>query len=215
MKIDLEIDLELVREIQKSEKKKGIKLLNKIINSKYRIFLPSLKKTLKLYQESWDEINKEFFEITKKITSYSWKYTTYFCVLSPFHTRISSWGGNKIIRSWKENPYTMRKLTAHELLISHLFTIFKKDFQKENLTNKQKWALAEISAFAICDLEKKMLKFWPWIAEEEKYPLTHNYPELYKLQKKLRPEYEKKKNFKEFLKESIKIIKRNKKILPK
>jgi len=43
----------------------------------------------------------------------------------------------------------MRKLTAHELLISHLFTIFKKDFQKENLTNKQKWALAEISAFAI------------------------------------------------------------------
>ena len=69
----------------------------------------------------------------------------------------------------------MRKLTAHELLISHLFTIFKKDFQKENLTNKQKWALAEISAFAICGLEKKMLKFWPWIAEEEKYPLTHNY----------------------------------------
>ena len=100
----------------------------------------------------------------------------------------------------------MRKITVHELLISHIFTIFERNFQKENLSDKQKWALAEISAWAITGLENKMLKLWPWISEEEKYPLNHNYPELYKLQKILRPRYEKKKNFKQFLKESIKII---------
>lgn len=105
----------------------------------------------------------------------------------------------------------MRKITAHELLISHLFTIFKKDFQKENLTDKEKWALAEISAWAITGLKKRMLKFWPWITKEEKYPLNHNYPELHNLQKILRPRYEKKKSFKEFIKESIKIIKEIKK----
>jgi len=104
----------------------------------------------------------------------------------------------------------MRKITAHELLISHIFTIFERDFKKENLTDKEKWALAEISAFAITGLEKKMLKFWPWISEEEKYSLNHNYPELYELQKKLKPIYERKKNFKEFLQKAIKIIKKEK-----
>lgn len=209
------IDLELAKEIQKSARRKNIKLLNSLVNNKYQILLPYLKKTLKLYQKSWDEINKEFFEETQRITGYPWKYKVYFCVLSPFHKGVSSWGGNKIIRTWQENPYTMRKITAHELLISHIFAIFEKNFQKENLTDKEKWAISEISVWAITGLEKKMLKFWPWISEEEKYPLNHNYLELYKLQKILRPKYEKKKNFKEFLKESTEIIRKDKKVLPK
>ena len=177
---------------------------------KYKALLPYLKKTQKFYQESWNEINDESFKAAEGITGYSWKYKIYFCVLSPFHKGISSWGGNKIIRTWRENPYSMRKITAHELLISHIFTIFERDFKKENLTDKEKWALAEISAFAITGLEKKMLKFWPRISEEEKYPLNHNYPELYELQKKLKPIYERKKNFKEFLQKAIKIIKKEK-----
>jgi hypothetical protein len=104
----------------------------------------------------------------------------------------------------------MRKITAHELLISHIFTILERDFKEENLSNKQKWALAEISAWAITGLENKMLKFWPWLTEEEKYPLNHNYPELYKLQKVLKLKYEKKKNFKGFLKKSIQLLKAGK-----
>jgi len=175
---------------------------------RYKALFPYLEKTLKLYQKSWDEINKKFFKTVEKITSYPWKHKIYFCVLSPFHKGISSWGGNKIVRTWRENPYSMRKITAHELLISHIFTIFERDFQNEKLTNKQKWALAEISGWAITGLEKEMLKFWPWISEEEKYPLNHNYPELYELQRRLKPIYETKKNFKEFLKKGIKIIKR-------
>jgi hypothetical protein len=57
-----------------------------------------------------------------------------------------------------------------------------------------------------------MLKFWPWITEKEKYPLNHNYLELYNLQKKLKPIYQKKKNFKEFLKKAIKFSKKEFKI---
>lgn len=167
-----------------------------------------LQKTKSLYQKSWDEINNDFFKTTEKITGYPWRHKRYYCVISLFHRGISSWGGNKIARIWSQNPYNMRKITAHELLISHIFTIFEKDFKKEKLTNKQKWALAEISAWAITGLEERMLKFWSWISEKEKYPLNHNYPELYEPQKKLKPIYEKKKNFKKFLKEGIKIIKK-------
>ena len=183
-------------------------LNRKEAEEKYKRVGRYLNKTKVLYQSSWNEINDEFFKAIKEITGYSWKYKIYFCVLSPFHKGISSWGGNKIIRSWKENPYTMRKITAHELLISHIFTIFERDFKNGNLFDKQKWVLAEISAFAITGLEKRMLKFWPWASEEEKYPLNHNYPELYELQRILKPIYEKKKNFKDFLEKSIKIIKR-------
>ena len=179
--------------------------IKKLVNIRYTRVIPYLDLTRILYQKSWDAINSQFFKTTEEITGYPWKYPAYFCVLSLFRKGISNWGGNKIVRSWKENPYTMRKITAHELLISHLFTIFEKDFQKDNLSNKEKWALAEISAWLITGLEKKMLKFWPWITEEEKYPVTHNYPELYKLQKTLKPEYEKRKDFKEFLRKSIEI----------
>ena len=206
---NIKIDPDLIRKIQKKEKKESIKFLNGLIDIKYRVLIPYIKKILKFYQKSWDEINKEFFKTVQKITGYSWKYKIYFCVLSPFHRGISSWGGNKIIRSWQENPYIMRKITAHELLISHIFTIFERDFKKINLTDKEKWALAEISAWAITGLEEKMLKFWPWISEEERYPLSHNYPELYNLQKVLRAKYEKKKDFRKFLDKAIKIIKTN------
>lgn len=177
------------------------------VEKRYRRAGKYLQKTKALYQKSWGEINDRFFGATAKITEYPWKYKKYYCVLSLFHRGISNWGGNKIARIWSENPYTMRKITAHELLISHVFTIFERDFKEDKLTARKKWALAEISAFAICGLEKDMLLFWPWIGEQEKYPLNHNYPEIYALQKRLKPLYEQKKTFKDFLRQGVALVK--------
>jgi hypothetical protein len=198
--IDKKYDLKMASRIFGVDKRK--------LEKKYKRVGKYLNKTKISYQKSWDEINDEFFRRVKEITGYPWKHKIYYCVVSPIHRGISNWGGNKIIRGWDENPYTMRKITAHELLISHIFTIFKEEFKEEKLTSTQKWALAEISAFAICGLEKKMLKFWPWISEKEKYPLNHNYPKLYDVQKILKSKYEKKKSFKEFLKKGIEIVKK-------
>ncbi len=180
------------------------------VNRRYKETKKYLQKTQLLYQKSWDEINDRFFRTVEKITGYSWKHKNYYCVLSLFHRGISSWGGNKIARIWSENPYKMRKITAHELLISHIFTIFERDFGEEKLVPKEKWALAEIFAFAICGLEKDVLLFWPWITEQEKYPLNHNYPELYALQRKLKPIYERKKTFRESLRKGIELVKKDK-----
>jgi len=200
---DIKKNQAFLRDVKKLNEKEGVKRIKTLISKDYKKLDYYLKKTLRFYQSSWNEINKSFFRTTEKITGHKWKYKIYYCVISLFHKGISSWGGNKIIRSWMENPYTMRKITAHELLISHLFTIFEEDFKEEKLSDKQKWAIAEISAWAITGLEKKMLKFWPWISEREKYPLDHNYPQLYKLQTKLKPLYLSKKNFKGFLEKAI------------
>jgi len=203
------IDSNLLKKATSQEREEFVKALKDYTKERYKESFPFLEKTVTLYQESWDEINDNFFSLVEKITGFSWKHEEYFCVVSFFNRGISNWGGNRIIRGWGENPYLMRKITAHELLISHIFTIFEKeDFDKYRLTDNEKWKLAEISSFALCGLEEEMLKFWPWITENEKYPLNHNYPHIYKDQKNLKALYEKKESFVSFLKESIEIMER-------
>jgi len=201
------INSSLLKKASSLKKEEFIKELKKYTQKKYGSSSCFLKKTVRLYQLSWDEINEDFFSTTEEITGFDWRYKEYFCVVSFFNKGISNWGGDKIIRGWNENPYLMRKITAHELLISHIFSIFeRKEFARYHLSNDKKWKIAEISAFAICGLEKKMIKFWPWITEEERYPLNHNYPHIYESQKKLKPFYESKKDFKSFLEKAIKEI---------
>ncbi len=201
------ISSSLLKKTSSLKREEFIKELKKYTQKKYGSSSQFLEKTVRLYQLSWDEINEEFFSKTEEITGFSWKYNEYFCVVSFFNKGISNWGGDKIIRGWNENPYLMWKITAHELLISHIFCIFeKKEFAKYNLSSDKKWKIAEISAFAICGLEKKMIKLWPWTTEEERYPLNHNYPHIYESQKKLKTFYKNKKDFKSFLKKAIKEI---------
>ncbi len=197
------IDINLLRKIRLLDKEDAVSTLKEHVEKRHQKIFPYLEKTAKMYQQSWDEINNEFFSLTEKITGYSLKHTSYLCTVSFLHKGISNWGGNKIIRGWRENPYSMRKITAHELLISHIFTIFEKDFKEEDVSNNQIWKIAEISAFAICGLEEEMVNLWPWITATEKYPLNHNYPHIYDTQRKLRPKYENKESFKSFLRDAI------------
>jgi hypothetical protein len=78
-----------------------------------------LKLTQGLYQTSWDEINDKFSTYIKEETGYDWFYPEYECVVSAVHVGISSWGNApKIVRIWEENLYSMRRITAHELILS-------------------------------------------------------------------------------------------------
>ncbi len=202
------LPLDLVKKIATREEKNTYKIMDEY----YRQSSFIMKKTLTIYQDSWNEINDQFFKTAIIITGNAWRYTNYQCVLSPFVQGISTWKGNKIIRDFWEHPLLMRKITAHELLISLIFTILGKKFTKEKLSHKQIWALTEISAFAITGLEPQMLKFWPWIREDQKYPLNHTYPELYDVQAKLKKKYLKKKSFNEFLAYAIKLVKADEKL---
>ena len=166
-------------------------------------FLPQVKDW---YQQSWDEINNEFSGSVEEITGHSWKHKNYECVVSLFHQGISNWGGNKIVRGWGESPYKQRRITAHELLISHYFTITRDFFSQENLTDNQIWQLAEISAFALTGLEAKLTCFWPW--DKTGYYTNHNYPKLVDLQLKLKEPFLKRKSFDEYVKIGIREIKK-------
>lgn len=185
----------------------------KEIDAQYKISLPFLESTKKLYQRSWNEINKEFSDYIEKETGYKWFYPKYECVVSVIHLGVSNWGNaQKIVRHWRENPYYMRRITAHELIISHYFEIYKRHYKNEGLKNGQIWALAEIAAFALTSLTKEVKKWWPW---DTKYYTNHNYPHIINLQNKLKPIFLESKNFDEYIKEGIKLVKEYPNINPK
>jgi hypothetical protein len=177
----------------------------KRIDAEYKSSLPFLELTKKLYQKSWNEINNEFSKYIEDKTGYKWFYPRYKCVISVIHTGISSWGTSpKIFRGWKENPYFMRRITAHELILSHYFEIIKRNYSHEKLKDGQIWALAEIAAFALTSLTPDVKKWWPWNTD---YYTNHNYPHIVEIQNKLKTIFLEGKNFDYYIKKGIDLIK--------
>lgn len=201
--IDKKYDLSFIKS------KKQLQLLE-LKYSKLKKFLEYSKIE---YQKAWNKINDEFSNYIERQTGYKWFYKKYFCVISVVHPGISNWGKAPIIvRWWYENPYTQRRITAHELILSHYFEIYKRNFAKYKLTNGQIWALAEIAAFALTSLSPEVKNFWPW--DNSGYYTNHNYPQIVKLQLQLKDDFLQRENFNEYIKNGIKLVKGNKKIGP-
>ncbi len=205
--IDKKYDTEIAKGFGFSDK--FIKKMDK----KYRSILPFLILTKKLYQKSWDEIGEEFSSYIEKKTGYKWFYPKYECIISAVIMGASNWGKSpKIVRGWWENPYFTRRITAHELILSHYFEIIKRKYSREKLKDGQIWALAEIAAFALTSLTKDVNKWWPWNTE---YYTNHNYKHLVEIQNKLKPIFLKSKNFNDYIQEGINLIKKYPNINPK
>ena len=210
MKLEFAIDKEYDKEMAKAF---GLpdEVLKKI-DAQYRSSFSFLEHSKKLYQESWNEINKEFSDYIEKETGYKWFYPKYECVVSVVHQGISNWGtAPKIVRHWKENPHYMRRITAHELILSHYFEIHKRHYKDEGLKEGQIWALAEIAAFALTSLTKDVKKWWPWNTE---YYTNHNYPHIVDMQNKLKPIFLGRKNFDEYIQEGIKLVRKHPNMYP-
>jgi hypothetical protein len=176
------------------------------VENGYKTSLNFLKLTQKMYQKSWDEINDEFSKYVDRITGYKWFYPEYKCVVSAGVGGWAPWGkSNLIARHWKENPYFMRRITAHELIESHFFEIYQRHYSHEKLKDGQVWALAEIAAWSLTSLTPDVKKWWPW---NTKYYTDHNYPHVVKIQLKLKDKFLKRKDFDEYIKEGIKLIKK-------
>ncbi len=116
------------------------------------------------------------------------------------------------MRGWKESPYSQRRITAHELILSHYFEIYRRHYSDHNLSDNQVWALAEIAAFALTSLTETAKKFWPW--DYTGYYTNHNYPQIVGLQNKLKKVFIKGNNFDDYVLTGIKFVKKFKNIKP-
>ncbi|MEI7616522.1 MAG: hypothetical protein WCJ54_07385 [Actinomycetota bacterium] len=178
----MEIPERYARRIADASTYKDVGSLIRLITEKrYMEIGVKLSKKIELYQKSWDQMDSLFFTRLTRLTNMSIQFENYYCVVSAFHTGISNWGGNKIARHYDEDPLKMRRTTAHELIISHIFAYMHKKHRE--LTNHIIWQLAEVYAFAVIGLDKVMTGFWPW--DKIAVAVDHDYPELVPLQNKL------------------------------
>lgn len=200
----MRIDMDEATLTIKKQGKNVNKLVPYLVEQKYKKILPYLKNSVTIYQSSWNKINKQFSELVTKKTQSDWKHEKYYCVVSAYHEGISSWGGNTIARRWSINPDTQRPVTAHELTLSHFWSIMDKNDKTKKWTDDKKWQYSEILSWCLLGLDDDFYKFWPWLPQSHRFPLNHNYPELIPLQKKLRTIYLKHKEFKSFLKQVFK-----------
>lgn len=187
------------------------KEVNVLVRQRYQLVEKYLRVTHRLYQDSWNDINDIFFRFVAQKTKWGWENKNYQCVVSAFHRGISNWHGNTIARIWTENHFIMRKFTAHELIICHIFSIFRRDQKLNNtLSDQQIWKIAEVAAWSMTGFESQLLRLWPWLLPQQRFPVNHNYPNLVPLQLKLGEIYKKSKTFDRFLSRSIAIVSQKK-----
>jgi hypothetical protein len=201
--------------IDKKYDKQFLGLSSKVVRDNfddiYKNSSKYLKYTKQQYQIAWDEIGHKFSRYVVKETGYEWFYPEYKCVISVVNQGLSNWGHEPIIvRGWKENPYSQRRITAHELILSHYFEIYRRHYSKHGLSDNQVWALAEISAFALTSLTEDSKKFWPW--DFSGYYTIHNYPQIVSLQKQLKIVFMERKSFDDYILAGIKMVKKFKDI---
>jgi len=175
-------------------------------DSHYDDSVPFLKYSQKEYQKSWNKMNNAFSEYIEKETGYDWFSSKYECVVSLMISGMSNWNNSKVVRGWKENPFTQRRITAHEIIIHHYFEMYRHSFSHHKLSENQVWALAEIAAWALTSLTEESQKFWPW--DRSGYYYSHNYPELVELQKKLKNPFLKRKSFNEYIETGIGLVRK-------
>jgi len=203
---EMDLPLNLVEKLNKAEGKdlkKAERELDKIVKATYKKFGQSIKKACTEYQRSWNKIIDEFSETVGRL-SVPWFYPEYVVKVTHFNPGISNWNGNVVGRWWKEDYDKQRRITAHEILLAHFFSIHRNLYKDSGLTDRQIWALAEIFAFAMTGLEPQITKFWPW--DESGYYTNHNYPDIVDLQNELREPFLKRKSFDEYVKKGIELV---------
>jgi len=177
------INFDIAKKIAKASNPLEVRILIKeIVKQRYEQNLKKIEKSKYNYQKSWDEINNNFFCRLTELTDFQPQYEKYYCVISAFHPGISSWGGNKIARKFGFEPLKQRKITAHEIIISHFFSLIDKHYPKVK-DDQQVWQLAEIYAFVITSKDNIMKSFWPW--DKSAVDKGHNYSQLIPLQREL------------------------------
>jgi len=160
-------------------------LAKTIANKKYAKVGDILNGVIKAYQRSWDDIDQKFFDRLIELTRFPLAHNNYECVVSLFHPGLSNWGGNKIVRIWDKDAKEQRRITAHELIIAHFFSLMHKKYPE--IDDQKIWSLAEVYAFAVTGLDPVVKDFWPW--DKTGAYTDHNYPELVRLQDHLTPHF--------------------------
>ena len=179
-----------------------------VVDERYKIHVSTIEAAIINYQKAWDVINEKFSHLIVKVTGYSWFHDNFYVVVSPFHPGVSSSGGDTVARSAFEDPQDQLRISAHEILMSHIWSImFKKYPESKKDKYMHYWGLNEIATTAVLGLENSINKLWTLKMQGYNKYLS-NYPQLKPLQEKLKTIYLNSAKFDGFLDQGLSLIKK-------
>lgn len=152
------------------------------------------------YPIEWEKISKVFYEKVESLTEVPWAFSEYRVILSAFHRGISNRDAKSVFRWIFDDPKEHPRITAHEILMIHLWEVFERVFGKQTVEENEEffWGANEITTVAILGLEKDMDMLW---SEEQKgfNRFLLNYPHLEILKEQLKERYIQKISFQEYM----------------
>ena len=171
-----------------------------LAKKKYEKHESEINRALEEYQKSWDKINDAFSSGIERITEHKWYHDKFKVVVSPFHPGVSNNGGDTVVRYAFENPDEQRRVTAHEILMSHIWSIMFDRYGEEAKENEYMhyWGLNEITTTAVLGLELGLNTLWTKKYQGYDQYLS-NYPQLKQAQQIFKKMYLEKEGFLEFL----------------
>lgn len=183
-------------------------LVVQTVNEAHKKHHDEIELAIKDYQGAWDKINDIFSKLIEKITEHKWRFDEYLVALGPIHAGISNHGENIVARWIFEDPVHQLRITAHEILMIHIWDIldtkYPDYYKNPNEENKKQhlWALNEITTIAILGLEPELNKLW---SDDQKGfdKFALNYPQLKNLKEKLKKIYIHKTDFSDYLEKSL------------
>lgn len=202
---NMDIDINICEKIAKEgDYSKIKKFVEDYVRQKYSTLNKLFNKTITAYQREWDKIGNSFSERVTEITKVKWLHDTFYVVLSPFHMGISSHGENRVVRSIYEKPENHSRITAHEILMSHIWSILLDRYDNKARDDKYMyfWSVNEISTTAILGLDPLLNKLW---SENHKGFDNYlaNYPQLQNAKSNLKKLYLSNTSFLDYLNSAL------------
>jgi hypothetical protein len=199
------IPLTTARKFKNKTWKEVQNLSLKLADKRYCKHLGKMKESVANYQKAWNEIGQIFSKEIEKLTGKKWKFENYYVVVSAIHKGTSSRDGNKVCRIFGEDPKAQLRVTAHELLMTHIWHILDTDYCSA-LDDYKGWALNEITTTFILSFEEKLCQLWPSSSRDYKVYLR-NYPQLWEPREKLKEIWLGRKDFNDYMNKSISVLK--------
>ena len=178
--------------------------INELYNTKLLNDKELLLSKTKLYQSNWNLINDIFEEETERVVGMKWKYEKYYVIVSLFHPGVSNMLGDTVYLWIYDDLDIHLRIAAHELLMTHLWQFFYKNFPEEDINNNwnKYWSVNEITTTFILGLDSKLNNLWSDRMKGYKNFLQ-NYPQLKEGRDLLVNKYKKRSSFKDFIDYSL------------
>ncbi|HLE11848.1 MAG TPA: hypothetical protein VI754_11400 [Bacteriovoracaceae bacterium] len=180
-------------------------IVNQLVEDRYKAIGDRLNLAQREFGERWSLLISPFSEVVTATTQQSWFYNQYICVISLFHPGLSNWYGNKV--AIKYDQIYKHRILAHEIVLSHVFQVFRKFYTKDEMDDWHVWAFSEITAVLILD-DSKLKKFWPDFPTAGDYFTHSNYPQLATLETELLSLFSNRQSFSNYVAQSFDVLKK-------